>query len=194
MLLAEGCTPQRWRALLPTRARGRSAGELQVPLSWGRSSGASLGALVTHYPRIAPEQQDGSRSQRRVPACSALARLQDCMACPACAASIWLHPCPSGTALGTGSVPASSAAAGDMEGCMGSQRGINDCLMGFSRSPLKPAVPEQRLQSGGSILLSWGKCSRARCSLFLPPGPVSQQLLEAGKYTVTYFPERAKCI
>lgn len=48
--------------------------------------------------------------------------------------------------------------------------------MRFRTSPLKPAVPEQRLQSREGIFLSsQGKCSRVSCSLFMPPGPVFPQ-------------------
>lgn len=87
--------------------------------------------LTPHFPKkIAPEQQDGSRSQRRrcLPACGALA------------------------GMGTESCAVSSAAPkGALEGCTGSQRNVNGFLMRFSTSPLKPAVPEQRLRSGEGI-------------------------------------------
>lgn len=190
LLEAEEHAPRRWRALPLARAWGRSGGQPGVSLSWCRSSSASPGGTDHPFPKkLASEQQDGSRSQRRLPACGALASLQDCAACPACAASARLGPCRSGAGLGTGSCaalvsrPASSAAPrGALEGCTGSQRNVNDFLMRFSMSPLMPAVREQRLQSREGIFLSSrGKCSRVSCSLFVPPGPVSPQPPGSGK-------------
>lgn len=170
---------------LPCPGTGRGGAHLRVPLSWCWSSSASLGG--THFPKITPEQQDGSRFQHRLPA------RVPWHGCRAAQSAQPVPPQP--LAPGASSAWKSRQRVLLLPGER--QRGAQEAAPhprlpnGISMSPLKPAVPEQRL--------------RGREWIFSPPGWMQPSelpalhasgacLLEAGKYTVTYFPERAKCI
>lgn len=62
---------------------------------------------------------------------------------------------------------------------------------GISRSPLKPAVPERRLHGREWIFSPPGWMQLSELPALHASGAC---LLEAEKYTVTYFSEHAKCI